>query len=175
MKSGNYLWSTKKKRAISAVLSEINPVDALPCFMVHFNIILQVMPRFFKWYLSFSFPHQNSVYISLLPMRAICPTHLTQLDVISLVIFGEQLKSWSFSLCSLLQSPVTSFLSTTNTSPQHPVLPIHPSHPVLPIHPSHPVLPIHPPAPCSPNTSLSTLFSLSLSLSLEHPQPMFFP
>jgi len=61
--------------------------------MVHFNIILLVMPRFFKWYLPFSFPRQNSVYISLLPIHATCPKHLMQLDVIALVILGEQLKS----------------------------------------------------------------------------------
>ena len=51
------------------------------------------MPRFFKWYLFFSFPHQNSVYISILPIHVTYPTRLTQLDVIALVIFGEQLKS----------------------------------------------------------------------------------
>jgi hypothetical protein len=40
--------------------------------------------------------------------------------LIILIILGEGYKLWSSSLCSVLQSPVTSCLRS-NYSPQHPV------------------------------------------------------
>ena len=44
-------------------------------FKVWFNIILPSTPRYSKWTLSFSFPYQNLVCISLLLVGATCPTH----------------------------------------------------------------------------------------------------
>ena len=44
------------------------------------------------------------------PIRATCPTHLILLDFITRTILGEEYKSFSSSLCSLLHSPVTSSL-----------------------------------------------------------------
>ena len=44
------------------------------------------------------------------PIRATCPTHLILLDFITRTILGEQYKSFSSSLCSLLHSPATSSL-----------------------------------------------------------------
>jgi len=48
------------------------------------------------------------------PICATCPTHLIHLDFITHTILGEEYKSFSSSLCNLLQSPVTSSLLDPN-------------------------------------------------------------
>jgi len=57
----------------------------------------------------------KTLYTSLLsPKRATCHAHLILLDFITRTIFGEQYRSLSSSLCSFLQSPVTSSLLSPN-------------------------------------------------------------
>ena len=48
------------------------------------------------------------------PIRATCPAHLILLDFITRTMLGEEYRSFSSSLCSLLHSPVTSFLLGPN-------------------------------------------------------------
>ena len=62
------------------------------------------------WYLSLRFPHQIPVCTSSLPIHATCPAHLIPLDLITRIIFGEEYRSLSFSLCSFPHSPVNSSL-----------------------------------------------------------------
>jgi len=81
-------------------------------FKIQFNILLPSMPRSSKWFLPFSSYSQNFICIFLpyLPMHGACPAHVILLDLITLIIFGEEYKLWCSSLCSFLQLHVTSSL-----------------------------------------------------------------
>jgi hypothetical protein len=46
--------------------------------------------------------------------RTTCPSHLSLVDSITLIIFGGQHNLWTYSLCNFLHSPVTSFLLGPN-------------------------------------------------------------
>jgi hypothetical protein len=53
------------------------------------------------------FPTSNIYTFVLSPIRASCPTQLIFLDFILLIILGEEYKSRSSSLCSILHPPIT--------------------------------------------------------------------
>jgi hypothetical protein len=55
-------------------------------------------------------------------MRAACPAHLIVLDLIPLLILGEECELLSSSLCSFLQSPVYFLPLRPTFSTQRPVL-----------------------------------------------------
>ena len=50
----------------------------------------------------------------LYPIRVICPAHLILLDSITQIILSDEYRSQSYSLCSLIHSPVTSSLLDPN-------------------------------------------------------------
>ena len=73
---------------------------------IYINTIFPSTPRSPKWSLSLRFPYQNPVYASP-PYALHALTIAFFLDFITRTILGEEYRTFSSSLCSLLHSPVT--------------------------------------------------------------------
>ena len=58
---------------------ESSPQPLILFFNTHFDVMPTSSSS--KWSLSFRFPHQNPVCISLLPIHATCPSHLILLNL----------------------------------------------------------------------------------------------
>jgi hypothetical protein len=69
---------------------------------------------FSEWTLSLLISHRYSIRIPLLPTCATCPIHHTLIDIIILITHSEEYKLWLASLCSVLQSSLTSSLFGPN-------------------------------------------------------------
>ena len=90
-----------------SILGQPNPVHIPTSHLleIHPNIINPSTTRSPQWSLSLQFPHQDPIHPLSSPIRATCPAHLILLDFITRMILGEEHKSFSSLLCSLLQSP----------------------------------------------------------------------
>jgi len=123
-------YRTHKRPPPVSILGQPNPVHIPTSLLleIHPNIIHPSTPRSPQWSLFLRFPYQDPIYPLSSPIHSICPAHLIFFDFIIRTILGEEYKSFSSSLCSLLHSPVT---SGSKYSPQHHVLK-HPQFPFLP-------------------------------------------
>ena len=101
------------------ILSQIDPIHTpkYQFLKIHLNIIIPSTPGTSNWSLSLKIPYQNPVCTSHLPIRATWCAHLIFLDFITRTILGEQYRSLSSSLYTILHSPVTSSLLGPNIPP----------------------------------------------------------
>jgi hypothetical protein len=80
---------------------------------IHLNIILPSSPGSSKWSL-LPFPHLNPVCTSPIPHTCYMPRPSHLLELINRIVFYEEFRSVSSSLCSFLQSPIPSPLLGRN-------------------------------------------------------------
>jgi len=91
---------------------------------IRFNIIIPSISGSYNWSLYIISPHKNHCDLLSCSVRATWPTHLTILDLINLLISGEQFKTWCSPLCYFYLDLI-SFLKRIKEQPfKHLLLPI---------------------------------------------------
>jgi hypothetical protein len=115
---GNRRFVTVFKTAHHGSLSWARSIQSIPSHPISLRSVLILSS-----YLRLGLPSgiflsgspTNVLYAFLVsPIRATCLAHLIRLDLLIIIISGEQYKLWSSSLYSFLQSPVTSSLLGPN-------------------------------------------------------------
>jgi len=97
-------YRTHKRPPPVSISGQPSPVHTPTSYLLdmHPNIIQPSQSRSPQWSLSL----QDTIHPFSSPFRATCPAHLIVLDFITRSILGEEYKSFSSSLCSLLHSPL---------------------------------------------------------------------
>ena len=110
-------YRTHKRPSPLPILGQPNPVHMPTSHLLEIrpNIIHPSTPRSPQWFFPSSFPTKTLYTLLSSPIHATCPAHLILLDFITHTILGEEYRSFSSSLCSLLHSPVTSSLLGPNS------------------------------------------------------------
>ena len=109
-------YRTHKRPPPVSILGQPNPVH-IPTFHlleIHLIIIHYLRLGLPSGLFPSGFPTKTLYTPLSSPIRATCPAHLILLDFITRTILGEEYKSFSSSLYSLLHSPVTSSLLGPN-------------------------------------------------------------
>ena len=115
----------KKFPAFYATRRFITPLTKTRHLSLFLATTIQTMPPYpnvwrstlvlsFHLQLGFSHVYHQNLYAHLFVTRATCTAHLMFLDFITRVIFGEEYRAWSFSLCSRHISPGTSSILGLN-------------------------------------------------------------
>jgi len=97
------------------ILSQLDPVHTLTSHFLKIHLTINLStPGSYKWSLSLALPLPSPVHTSTLPHTCYVPrpSHSYRFD--HRRILGEEYRSLSSSICSFLQSPVTSSLLGPN-------------------------------------------------------------
>jgi hypothetical protein len=123
---GTRTFITVLTRAFHWSLSWARSIQSIPQHPTYLRSILVLSTYLLLGLLSgllpSGFPINNLYVFFVCLVRVTCPARLILLDLIILIIVGEEYKLWSSSLCSFLQPPVTSSLFGPNillNTPEH--------------------------------------------------------
>jgi hypothetical protein len=115
LRSQKVHYRVHKRPPLVPIVSQIDSVHTIPSYLrsilILSNHIRLGLP---SGLFPSGFPTNILYTLIFAPIRATCPPNPIFLYVIILIMFGEEYKLWSYSLCSFLQSPVTSSLFGPN-------------------------------------------------------------
>jgi hypothetical protein len=93
------MFITAFTRAPQLPLSLTRVIQSVPFYPMSPRSIL-ILSTHLRLGLPSLFPTNNLYAFPFSPSRSVCPAHLIILDLIIIIILGEEYKPWSFLLCS---------------------------------------------------------------------------